>query len=750
MRAHSPPYSSLHSFLSPPLSMSHDFQLQLIRKTLEDLGHAPVADMLAKRLAANNDSSSTSDLWGKSVAGDYSHPQSQAILSSLTELVSDGDYEGAIRAFDSCHDEFDFANSRIQLSASQKALCVYLVHRFAFLEKIVLKSFGQLQETPEALINLLQNEVTNAYNAVDLTAASAEAPNIASFLSREKEASLLLALVLQTPSPENLEAHLFDPKVALTESHASQARLALEPSAFLNRLRNVLSHFLHTILSAGSNDKSHSSAQWSYHDIPPNCLDSLIRSATLHNLLRSLYYLPPRTEPYFTDNLPISMVLPSPLNDVSRDDLPIHLLHTLTDHTDEVWFTKFSPLGRFLATGSLDGTCNIYDVQNGFAQIAELDANAEDQESVFASGTHKPALDKKKGIIYFCWEPHERYMVTCCLDTVIRVWHVENITQSKRITRSMDDTKLTSLLCCFTLGERMRTWPCEFMPYKKSATPHFIVGSPDKVLKVFTVEGTEVLDFYSDADEWLAVLDEESTQQSAQNLPGITGSYIRSDPDISGSSATGNDTTANAASGGDEKNSDTSLQQFHRINDFAITANGKVLITANNDKQVFFYKIPDLFDPAATTSRIASLSLNGRLTSCTVSADFKYMLLSIAPEELQLWDISPLEQYQRPFLKQKFVGQSQATYMVRSCFGYLNVAENKEELILSGSDDGNIYIWKLETGQLVTRIRGHHGLCNSVDWNRFYKPVGQGKDYGMLWSSVGDDKLVKIWGPKAS
>lgn len=703
--------------------------------------------MLAKRLASNHDSAS-SDQKGRLVAGGYSNQAS--FLSLLNELISDGDYDGALNAFDSCNDEFDFANSRIQLTSTQRALCVYLVHRYAFLEKIVLKAFGQLLESSETLITFLQTDVTKAYNAVDLAAATTEAPNIASALSREKEAALLLALVMQTPNPESLESQLFDSKVALTDSHISQARLPLEPVAFLNRLRNGLSHILHTILSSVSSDKAITSSKWSYHDIPPNCLDSLIRSATLYNLLRSLYYLPPRTEPYFTDNLPMSMIRPFPLNNSSRDDLPIHLLHTLTDHTDEVWFTKFSPLGRFLATGSLDGTCNIYDVQNGFVQIAELDANAEDQESVFATGTHKPALDKKKGIIYFCWEPHERYIVTCCLDTVIRVWHVENITQSKRITRSMDDTKLTSLICCFTLGERMRTWPCEFLPYKKSSTPHFIVGSPDKVLKVFTVEGNEVLDFYSDADEWLAVLDDENTQQSAQNLAGITGSYPRSDPDVSGSSITGNEPTSNAGTGSDDKNSDTSLQQFHRINDFAITANGKVLITANNDKQVFFYKIPDLFDPAATTSRIALLSLNGRLTSCTVSADNKYMLLSIAPEELQLWDISPLEQFQRPFLKQKFVGQSQATYMVRSRFGYLNIPENKEELILSGSDDGYIYIWKLETGQLITRIRGHHGLCNSVDWNRFYKPVGQGKDYGMLWSSVGDDKLVKIWGPKAT
>ncbi|KAL6020473.1 hypothetical protein ACNR90_003381 [Candidozyma auris] len=466
------------------------------------------------------------------------------------------------------------------MTPAQKSTSVYLVHRFAFLEKIILKSFRQLEEAEaEGLVKLLQVDLTRAFNAIDSSArSSAATSNIISSLSRENEASLFFSLLMQTPLPDALESQILTPSVTLTELKYHKP-LPLDAEAFIARVRNILSHHLHSILS------------------------------------------------------------------------------------DEVWYSNFSPSGRFLATGSLDGTCNIYDVQNGFSLLAELDANAEDQESAFVSGSHKPALDKKKGIIYFCWEPHERYIVTCCLDTVIRVWRVENITQSKRITRSMDDTKLTSLVSCFTLGERMRTWPCEFLPYKKNATPHFIVGSRIRFLKVFTVDGTELV--------------------------------CDSDPDVPASS--GNDHTS-GTNVDDSKSSAASSQQFKRINDFAITANGKVLITANNDKQVFFYRIPDLFDPAATTSQIASLSLNGRLTSCTVSANDRYMLLSIAPEELQLWDISPLERYEKPFLKQKFVGQSQATYMVRSYFGYLNVPENKEELILSGSDDGYIYIWKLGNG----------------------------------------------------
>lgn len=158
-----------------------------------------------------------------------------------------------------------------------------------------------------------------------------------------------------------------------------------------------------------------------------------------------------------------------------------------------------------------------------------------------------------------------------------------------------------------------------------------------------------------------------------------------------------------------------------------------------------FYRIPDVFNDESTTRKLACINLRGRLTSCSVSSNGKYVLINSAPEELQVWDISPLLHHDPPILYRKYIGHSQSTYIVRSSFGYLNEETGEEELVMSGSDDGFVYFWKLHTGQLITRVKAHVDLCNAVDWN-LHGLVVRSNDYGKLWGSVGDDKLVKIWG----
>lgn len=657
--------------------MSLQFQLKLIENTLIELGHAPVAGLLKSRVS---DSQSTLH---------------QELLAHIQYLVNNSDYEALLNIFTS--DPLDRSSG---LSIRERAIGKYVVLRFMLLKLILDVQLGQNSITQDDVDIFFLSKLTPALNSIqDLNKVP-----ILAHLSEDRDYSL--SLLLKNSTYEGADpAAIFTSSIMLIPIRNETFN---GMSSGYKCLNYVLSYVLPESLNL-----------WSFSDdsqpaIRQDLLKNILHEASWHRLSHSPYYLPSR----LVDQLETILLEDVPYMEQKMEgEFPIQNLFTLSEHKDEVWFVKFSPSGRFLATGSLDDTCILYDVLDNFRTIAVLSPTIENDEAAFLNLTFKPALDKKKGVICISWEPHERYIVVCCLDTVIRVWNVEHLTLTRRVTRLMDDP-MPKLVTCFSLGEGTRTWPCEFLETDKERVPRFIVGSPDKVLKAFTVDGVEILDFYSDTEEWQKALEEETASNATDE-----------------ESASANNHKSNAS-------------QFNRINDLAISPDGKILVSANNDKQVFFYEIPDLSNPSAITNKIGLLSLNGRLTSCNISASGKYMLLSIAPELLQVWDISPLERGEKPFLKSKLLGLSQALFMIRSCFGYLTKLSGTEELVLSGSDDGCIYIWRLETGQLITRVRGHEGLCNSVDWNRFYVPSKNGIDYGTYWASVGDDKLVQIWGPK--
>jgi len=117
---------------------------------------------------------------------------------------------------------------------------------------------------------------------------------------------------------------------------------------------------------------------------------------------------------------------------------------------------------------------------------------------------------------------------------------------------------------------------------------------------------------------------------------------------------------------------------------------------------------------------------NGELTCVSISKNSEYALINHAPNEIHLWGISSKEDVR------KFSGQRQGRYVVRNCFGGV-----EDEFVLSGSEDGGVYIWDRETGRLLEALGGHgEGSVNAVAWN----PKNEG-----VFASCGDDGTIRIW-----
>jgi hypothetical protein len=70
-------------------------------------------------------------------------------------------------------------------------------------------------------------------------------------------------------------------------------------------------------------------------------------------------------------------------------------------------------------------------------------------------------------------------------------------------------------------------------------------------------------------------------------------------------------------------------------------------------------------------------------------------------------------------------------YIIRSTMGGAGCG-----FVASGSENGNVYIWHRESGELLNVLKGHSGTVNTVAWNP--------RDHYML-ASAADDHTIRIW-----
>lgn len=105
-----------------------------------------------------------------------------------------------------------------------------------------------------------------------------------------------------------------------------------------------------------------------------------------------------------------------------------------------------------------------------------------------------------------------------------------------------------------------------------------------------------------------------------------------------------------------------------RVQDCAITPDGRRLIAADLDQKVHVYNL-------ATRDEEYCLALKSKPTSVAVSRDSRHMLINSADGQIQLVDINTTDVVRR------FSGQKQGHFVIRSVFG--GAAEN---FIVSGSE----------------------------------------------------------------
>ncbi|SGZ22426.1 BQ5605_C022g09486 [Microbotryum silenes-dioicae] len=155
-----------------------------------------------------------------------------------------------------------------------------------------------------------------------------------------------------------------------------------------------------------------------------------------------------------------------------------------------------------------------------------------------------------------------------------------------------------------------------------------------------------------------------------------------------------------------------------------LASNLRVPIEPKHDNRISIYTLADRKLEFESTQP-------HELTSANISDDSRFAIIGHAPDEilyLDLRDCTVVRRYQ---------GHNQGTFVLQACFG-----GPLQNLILSGSDKGEIYVWHRDTGVLIKQLTGHsvEGSVNAVSWNP-KNPT--------MFASASDDNTVRIWGVRA-
>ncbi|KDQ07069.1 hypothetical protein BOTBODRAFT_120606 [Botryobasidium botryosum FD-172 SS1] len=198
----------------------------------------------------------------------------------------------------------------------------------------------------------------------------------------------------------------------------------------------------------------------------------------------------------------------------------------------------------------------------------------------------------------------------------------------------------------------------------------------------------------------------------------------------------------------DGKRTDTWGPTSIRITDMAISPDGSRLVAtgmlhnpalASATPSTSSLNLPNgtSSNPSTLTKRIviydmhtkqeeASIPQSGELTSVQISSDSQYALINRSVDEVHLWDLNSKRMVRR------YMGHQQFRHVIRSCFGGAN-----ESFIVSGSEDGKVYIWHRDSCALLEALPGHgQGSVNTVAWN----PQDEG-----MFASCSDDCTIRIW-----
>lgn len=418
-------------------------------------------------------------------------------------------------------------------------------------------------------------------------------------------------------------------------------------------------------------------------------------------------------------------------------------IRTYAGHTGAVHSVRFSPDGRWVASGSVDHLVRLWDIETD--KVYELKGHENQIWTV-------------------AFSPDSRLLASGGDDQTLRLWQVDTQKQL-RVLR----------------GNPSRIWTTAFSPDGRT----LVSGSDDQTLRFWDVStGNEahILEGYSN-QIWTVDFspvnnlianagdDKKIYLWQLDTLIKSNASALQDAPlpktRLSQNGSTASDASIGAigtvqpiqlaghidrvrslafsrdgqmlVSGGDdhlvrlwESHSTKEIHQLsghtNRVWSVAISPDQRMLASSSEDQTIRLWRLP-----SGRCFRI--IPVNHRIWSVTFSPDSNLLASASDDSLIHLWDVKK---------GHNVLTLSGHTGRVWSlAFGYDSPSSNDKEQeseqtksvrLISGGDDGCVRLWDVATGDLVLTLEGHSALVCSVA----YSPNG--------WIASGsDDQTIRIW-----
>lgn len=159
-----------------------------------------------------------------------------------------------------------------------------------------------------------------------------------------------------------------------------------------------------------------------------------------------------------------------------------------------------------------------------------------------------------------------------------------------------------------------------------------------------------------------------------------------------------------------------------RVQDLALSSNDRHAIVASTDQNIHRFDLADTSKPSDVIVRE-----KGAIVSICLAKNDRHVFVQVANEEIRVWDVLTKS------MIQTFHALRCSRFVIRVALGGF-----QQNLVASGSEDSQVYVWYRRSGKLLHVLSGHSATVNAVSWspNRL----------GVI-ASASDDSTVRIWGP---